>query len=137
MTLSAKDVYDKYHEKSSRLHNITATFLINLEVPTAKLINELKERIQTIKESKNIQEKNTKYNKWDTWAMGLACFDLKKGGVKRDVIIKKYLSYCYDGSQINDDWNLTTNDENRWNDAYNPVCKMINGDWKSLAGNPE
>jgi len=132
-----KDLYDKYKSNIKYFNKRTDTILINIEMPINKILREVENRIKVLREHRRIQEiELQKYNKFDTWAMGLACFDLKAEGLKNVEIKKKYLSYCYTGSQIDNDHTLTNDDHNRWKDTYNPTLKMINGYWKILVGNP-
>ncbi|MFC3193606.1 hypothetical protein ACFODZ_05030 [Marinicella sediminis] len=131
-----KESLEKYRDNVRKLTRTTSSILINAEMPIKKILDEVKTQISKIRTAKGILKPRVKYHKFDTWAMGLGCFDLKRKGMKKSEIIKKYLVYCYTGSQIPDSQTLTDDENNYWKDAYDQTVKMIEEGWKALVGNP-
>jgi len=136
---------DLFIESIEPIKNL-ASFLVNLEMPTAKIMSQIESAINELKTNRKIKETDfNKYNKFDTWAIGLACFDLKMMGVKPSQIKRKFLSYCYDGYQkkakAEEGFDLTEDtlfedDNTRYKRIIENTKNLINGGWKKLIGQP-
>lgn len=128
----------EYRKKEKKIKTQTAAFLINLKMPTHRIVKELEEQIIFLKEKRKVREyeKMGKSRPYE-WSQSLAVWDLWKKGVKPRVIQNKVLAVWHD--DYKSPLALTIGDrvlEKMFERRKKTAEKMISHGWKRLSGNP-
>ncbi|MEW8646592.1 MAG: hypothetical protein AB2563_10875 [Candidatus Thiodiazotropha endolucinida] len=141
LCFKTKEDYEKYRAAESAAFSRTVELAINMMMPKKMIMSEVESLIDRYQKGRFRTEyslaRNDKQirltNKQQTWARGLACWDLHNDGISIYLIAKLLAK---DWFNFKDSLGPQKNREGQVKTLLNDVVPLINGGWKALAGDP-
>ncbi|MCX7546083.1 hypothetical protein [Marinicella gelatinilytica] len=126
----------KYQSGKRFIDEMGASFLVNLKMPTKRIIKELEKRIDNLKNERQIRPYRT-MNKAQPlkWSQALAVWDLNKYGIKPKIIQNRVIAKWHDDFPI---LGLDATEkplQKMYENRYKLAQRMITTDWKKISGN--
>lgn len=138
---SSKENCKNYKKSYDSIFHNSANFLVNLKMPTSKIVEEIERQIIEIKAQRHIVEYDESNKSFTEsirkkWAQSLAVWDLWNAGVESRIIINRVAALFH--NEIGYKLELGVKDELA-DKLYENLLKkakiFIESDWRKLSGN--
>jgi len=130
-----KESYENYRVSTGRINHTTASFLVNLKMPTSRIIKELETQIEQLKRQRRIVEyKAMKNPKPLEWSQALAVWDLWEADIKPRVIQNRVLAKWHEGFTPLEIDVFEKSLQSMYEHRKDIAQKIIGKDWKKLSG---